>query len=142
MKMMNKKAQSINEYAVVIGIVAIAIMSMRTYIKRGIQSIIQESADELSAPVQQFYNINPQKAAIAEIGLHEPDPNNPSSFVVNDDTVYTESNITLKESPPDGVNPVREAIINNYEIDVRKDFVKTSIIYGDGHNGSLNVLNE
>ena len=138
--MMNKKAQSINEYAIIIAIVVVAIMSMQVYFKRGIQSIIQDSADQLGTQVEQEYNLNSQMVGISEIGLFEPNYRDPIYTVVNDDTMYSESDITLEESPPDGVNPVREVTINEYEISARKDFERTSVIYGDGHSSSLSVL--
>jgi hypothetical protein len=44
---MRKKAQSINEYAMVIAIITLAAVSMQTYVKRGIQGVIKLSADDL-----------------------------------------------------------------------------------------------
>ncbi len=44
---MCKKAQSINEYAMVIAIITLAAVSMQTYVKRGIQGVIKLSADDL-----------------------------------------------------------------------------------------------
>lgn len=43
----NKKAQSILEYAVLLGLAGIALSSMQVYFKRGIQSVIKVSADEV-----------------------------------------------------------------------------------------------
>lgn len=43
-----KRAQSINEYAMVIIVVTLAAVAMQTYIKRGIQSVIKGTADVLA----------------------------------------------------------------------------------------------
>jgi len=43
----NKKAQSILEYAVLLGLAGIALSSMQVYFKRGIQSVIKVAADEV-----------------------------------------------------------------------------------------------
>lgn len=45
--MKNTTAQSVIEYAILIGIVASALMAMQVYIKRGVQAGIKVSADEL-----------------------------------------------------------------------------------------------
>ncbi|MCK5492002.1 MAG: hypothetical protein KAJ14_02700 [Candidatus Omnitrophica bacterium] len=42
-----KKAQSINEYALILGIIAVVLVSMQTYFKRGINGLIRRSADEI-----------------------------------------------------------------------------------------------
>ncbi|MFA5401871.1 MAG: hypothetical protein WC359_15570 [Dehalococcoidia bacterium] len=44
--MRNNRGQSILEYAIVLGIVAIALASMSLYFRRGIQSVIKAAADE------------------------------------------------------------------------------------------------
>lgn len=43
----NKKAQSILEYAVLLGLAGIALFTMQIYFKRGIQSVIKAAADEV-----------------------------------------------------------------------------------------------
>jgi len=45
---MCKKAQSLTEYAILIGIVTAALIAMQIYIKRGIQGRIKDLADQLS----------------------------------------------------------------------------------------------
>lgn len=41
-----RKAQSILEYAIVLGIVAIALSAMSLYFRRGIQAVVKVAADE------------------------------------------------------------------------------------------------
>ncbi|MEW6008964.1 MAG: hypothetical protein AB1629_04940 [Candidatus Omnitrophota bacterium] len=41
----NSKGQSLTEYAIVLGIVAAALLSMQPFIKRSIQGILKDSAD-------------------------------------------------------------------------------------------------
>ncbi len=43
---MRNKGQSIMEYAIVLGVVAIALASMSLYFRRGIQSVVKAAADE------------------------------------------------------------------------------------------------
>lgn len=45
----NKKAQSILEYAVLLGLVGLALSAMQIYFKRGIQSVIKVAADEVGS---------------------------------------------------------------------------------------------
>lgn len=46
---MNKRAQSMLEYTLLIGIVALALMAMQTYGRRGIQAVLKLSVDKLGA---------------------------------------------------------------------------------------------
>ncbi len=41
------KAQSISEYVILIGLVSMALIGMQVYMKRGIQAVVKEAADEL-----------------------------------------------------------------------------------------------
>ena len=43
----NNKGQNIIEYALILGVVVLALSAMQTYIKRGIQAGIKVAADEL-----------------------------------------------------------------------------------------------
>jgi len=46
-KRVNSRAQSISEYVLVIGLVSAALVGMQVYMKRGIQAVVKDSADEL-----------------------------------------------------------------------------------------------
>jgi hypothetical protein len=56
----NSLAQSLSEYVLLIGIVSIAFISMQTYMKRGIHSVIKVAADELGSQ-QYLRDIDLQK---------------------------------------------------------------------------------
>ncbi len=43
---MNKKAQNVTEYALVIAVVTVALLTMQTYFKRGVQSVVKVVADD------------------------------------------------------------------------------------------------
>ena len=43
----NHKGQNLMEYAIIIGIVVVAVSAMQTYIRRGIQAMIKVAADEM-----------------------------------------------------------------------------------------------
>jgi len=44
---MNKRAQGITEYALIIAVVAAALLTMQVYFKRGVQSVVKVSLDQL-----------------------------------------------------------------------------------------------
>jgi|GEM_PF-1945485 len=50
-----RRGQNLAEYALIIGVVSLALVAMQTYFKRGIQSIVKVSADELSRNATKFY---------------------------------------------------------------------------------------
>ena len=64
-----RTAQSLNEYAIVIVIITLAIMGINTYFKRGIQKTILLTADDLGSPAQDMYNIHSQTLGLMETGL-------------------------------------------------------------------------
>ena len=43
----NFKGQSISEYAVLIGLITLALVGMQVYMKRGIQGVVKVAADQL-----------------------------------------------------------------------------------------------
>jgi hypothetical protein len=49
------KGQNITEYGLILAVVMIAFMAMNTYFKRGIQSTIRTTADDLGAAAQEEY---------------------------------------------------------------------------------------
>lgn len=44
---MKKRAQGITEYALIIAVVAAALLAMQAYFKRGVQSVVKASVDQL-----------------------------------------------------------------------------------------------
>ncbi len=46
MKIKNSKGQNLIEYALILGIIAVALFAMQTYFQRGIQSVIKVVADD------------------------------------------------------------------------------------------------
>ena len=49
------RGQNLVEYALIIGVVSLALFAMQAYFKRGIQSVAKVSADELSRDATKFY---------------------------------------------------------------------------------------
>ncbi len=43
------KAQSVSEYAILIGIITLALVGMQVYMKRGIQGVVKMAADEVGS---------------------------------------------------------------------------------------------
>lgn len=58
-KRVNSRAQSISEYVLVIGLVSAALVGMQVYMKRGIQAVVKDSADELG--IQEDSEIDVEK---------------------------------------------------------------------------------
>lgn len=61
---MNRKGQSIIEYAVILGLVVAGLTAMQVYIKRGIQAGIKVAADELG-PQEKAEELDPEKGTKA-----------------------------------------------------------------------------
>ena len=53
---MNKKAQTLVEYSLILGIVAAALFAMQPYFKRGIQGILKVVADDMGPQGEVFSN--------------------------------------------------------------------------------------
>jgi len=53
-KIRNNKGQNFVEYTLILGIVGVALFSMQTYFKRGIQSVIKVTADDLGQQGEPF----------------------------------------------------------------------------------------
>ncbi|MFH1397225.1 MAG: hypothetical protein ABIH27_01570 [Candidatus Omnitrophota bacterium] len=45
----NNRAQGVLEYVVILGVVAVALMSMTLYFRRGVQAVVKAAADELGS---------------------------------------------------------------------------------------------
>ncbi len=62
---MNKKAQNFTEYAVLIGIVSLALFSMQVYFKRGIQSVAKLGFDDLGSVAEKDYALGHNNETIS-----------------------------------------------------------------------------
>ncbi len=58
-----RRGQSISEYMLVFGLVAIALISMQVYMKRGIQAVVKVATDELGG--QQAEETDPEKGTLS-----------------------------------------------------------------------------
>ena len=115
----NKRAELIIEYAVMIGLVAVALAAMQTYMKRGVQGVIKTTADQLGASAEDYLNSN----KIVKNTIPWPWPGSTTTLnsqwlgawqrgLIKDGTSSSSTsssatNIILTESPPSGSNPVR-----------------------------------
>jgi uncharacterized protein (UPF0333 family) len=61
----NKKAQATAEYAIIIGVVIAALIAMQTYVKRGLNSKIQQATDHTYSPAGSL-------AVTFDAGQYEP----------------------------------------------------------------------
>lgn len=69
--LLGRAAQTLNEYAVVIVIITMAIMGINLYLKRGIQNTIVSVTDSLASPATAIYKMNSQTLGAMESGLVE-----------------------------------------------------------------------
>jgi hypothetical protein len=53
-----KRAQTISEYVILITIVAAAVISMFTYVKRGTQGLVRAAADQIGSQVKSEQDFN------------------------------------------------------------------------------------
>ncbi len=56
------KSQSIGEYVILVSILAAAVVSMQTYLKRSIQSVVKYQADQMSEGKQYSVEFHPKKS--------------------------------------------------------------------------------
>lgn len=98
MRFSYSRGQTLNEYALVLALVFAGLLTMQTFIKRGIQGAIKLTADDLGEPAKQVYNLNPQKIGAMELGLVSYNPAKPLK-------IHNERDITVTEYP-------RETTIN------------------------------
>ncbi len=95
----NKRAQTLNEYAMVFIIMATSFLMLQIYLKRGIQSMVKSTADDLGKPAQDIYKIGSQTLGVMESGLVE--------YKDVEVSVNSEKESTLDEFPHSNPNPVR-----------------------------------
>lgn len=106
----NKKAQSILEYAVLLGLAGIALSSMQVYFKRGIQSVIKVAADEVGKqedsedfdPIKgtKADSIVRRQASGAPAGDAHLDPGAAERTIVNADGSRTKYTYSVSEVKP------------------------------------------
>ncbi len=53
-RIINNKAQNFVEYTLILGIVGVALFTMQTYFRRGVQSVIKVTADDLAMQGEPF----------------------------------------------------------------------------------------
>jgi hypothetical protein len=63
---MNKRAQGITEYALVIACVAAALLTMQVYFKRGVQSVVKVSVDQLGG-----FNSGISPEEVQKMAIHQ-----------------------------------------------------------------------
>ncbi len=122
-KIRENRAELMVEYALVIGIVVTALMSMQAYMQRGIQGVIKTTADNLAAPAMEYSQIkDSQLAGVWEKGLVQYN-------VETTPTVTAEKNIDLIERPAASSEHIR---VTNIYKDATTTNGKWNVIYGLG----------
>ena len=64
--MRGRSAQSILEYTILLGLVTMAFLTMRVYVRRGIAAAIKISADEIGAQDDGLAEVDPRNGSVEE----------------------------------------------------------------------------
>jgi len=136
--MKTRRAESIIEYAFLIGLIATALLAMQTYLKRGVQGVIKATADDLGLSTEQYYIMkNPQLPLDSQtIGIGEKGliayTKKDGSPVETEATI--QKNITLTEAI---VDPIRTVTYNQDQTKTRGEWVTT---YTGGESQTYSAL--
>lgn len=71
---MERRAQSVIEYSLVLAVVAAVFVAMQTYLKRSIQAGIRISADQLGNQEQGLEEVNAQKGVVETMNSQTTTP--------------------------------------------------------------------
>jgi len=105
----NKSAQSIVDYAIIFGLVTVALVSMQVYFKRGVQAVAKTSVDQLAGFGSTEPEFSPER--IQQMGIEqESDPKygKLSAYEVQNTVDHS---VTVKTLP----QGKREITINKWE---------------------------
>lgn len=70
----SRKGQNTLEYALLIGLVSLALVAMNTLFKRQVQGVVKSSADQLGQEAQNdYFNVTGQKATAQALGSAAPE---------------------------------------------------------------------
>jgi len=125
-KKREERAELMVEYALLIGIIVTALMSMQTYMKRGVQGVIKTTADNLAAPINTTPDYSPPIKDLDSQVLGIWEPGLIQKNIETAPTITAERDITLTETPPVGSQPTRVTTINK---DQTTSSEKLSVVY-------------
>jgi len=121
--MKNSRAQSINEYVFVIALVTAVFVVMQIYIKRGIQGVIKDTADEMGSQAVPFLfngQLSPQKLGMMERGLVSQTVTTPLQSIYRKDVVTTTSPLGVTDRViTNDVNASQAGFSSVYRIEER-----------------------
>jgi Flp pilus assembly pilin Flp len=106
------KGQNITEYGLILAVVMVAFLAMNTYFKRGIQSVIKATADDLGSAAQEEYKliagcatvVSCQTLGSIESGLVSSAQPRPSVF---------SQNVTLWDNTTDGAQRRNSTVVSS-----------------------------
>lgn len=90
---LSHKAQGFSEYAILIGTIAAAAIMVQVYLKRGIQSAIKTTADDLGNCANRYYGYTAQTMGAMEPGLVMYKINTPINTVAHQTSELTEFSV-------------------------------------------------
>lgn len=108
---MRRRGQSLTEYAIIIGIVVVALSSMQAYFKRGVQAVLKTTADDLGKPAEEDYKMATGKDVSAQI-LGSMETGVLKYEAVSPESAFAEKEITVEEKAKEGDKIVKDTVIN------------------------------
>jgi Flp pilus assembly pilin Flp len=133
--MRREKAQNLSEYALILGVVSLALIVMQPYFKRGIQGVIKATADDLGSVATQDYNttygknIDAQNLGKASSGLVSYTAQKPL-------TIEAEKKITKIESATPGSDLSRTTKIDKDISTTSGKWTTTAVSYNPAEDSS------
>jgi len=121
---MKRRAQGITEYSLIIAAVAVALLTMQVYFKRGVQSVVKVSADQLGG-----FNsgISPQE--VQDMATHhELDPKYGALKSYNIEISTSQSATVTSPLKGDGE---RKVSIDKWEDRIKDAEGKSKVFYQD-----------
>lgn len=109
---MNRRAQGITEYALIIAAVAAALISMQIYFKRGVQSVVKVSVDQLGGFSSGISPEQVQKMAIN----HELDP---KYGALQSYEIQTSTDQSVTVTTPPNQDGEKRTVINKWQDTVK-----------------------
>lgn len=116
---MDKRAQGITEYALVVAIAVVALLAMHPYFKRGVQSVVKVSVDQLAGfrgdPSDPGSEVTPEQAQKMAIN-QELDP---KYGALKSYEIIVSANHSVTATTPPGGEGAKNTVINKWEDTVK-----------------------
>ncbi len=124
-----KKAQSIIEYALLIAVATVALMAMQAYFKRGVQSVVKVSADQLGG-----FNSGVSADTVQQIAIRQELDPKYGALKGHKTQITTDQSVTVTTLP--NAEGATNMVINKWEEGV-KDLPYAANVHGQTVPGKV-----